>query len=343
MTLTIGIKALNEEAHISRAIKSALVAAEPLSAEVILADSASTDRTVAIASAFPIRILQMINPTDRCCGASAQLAYQHANGDFFYLLDGDMALSPTFLPAAVLFLNENPEVAAVGGRVREVAAQGHEREIRARSFAIGRNWLPGLVERLDGGGLYRCSAIRDVGYFADRNLHAFEEFDLAARLQARGWKLARIDKPAVDHYGHTTQSYALLLRRITSGYFGGAGEVLRAALGHEHLPIVLRQLGHIRNGGIVIVWWFLLLLFPTIPVSTPTKIFVLSILLLGPFLTLSFRRRSFRLGLYSLVAWNVSALGLLTGLFRRRASPLTPVKSVEIERDATQSQGVGVT
>ena len=78
MKLTIGIKALNEEAKIAQAIESALSSLEGIEGEVVLADSGSTDRTIAIAQTYPIRIVQLKNPDERCCGAGAQLAFQAA-------------------------------------------------------------------------------------------------------------------------------------------------------------------------------------------------------------------------------------------------------------------------
>lgn len=316
MKVTIGIKALNEEAHIADALRSALDAVAPFGGEVILADSGSTDRTLEIARTFPVRIVQLENVAERCCGAGAQLAFQHARGEYFYLLDGDMVLVPGFLAAGIGYLEAHPDVAGVGGLVREVNTEGEGFQIRAQTVARDRNWLPGIVDRLDCGGLYRTSAVRQVGWFADRNLHAFEEFELAARLQAHGWKLARIDQPAVDHYGHQMGGYKLLLRRLRSGYSGAPGEVLRGALGRPHQRIVLRRLGHIRAGAIVILWWIVLLgaLLGGLWLAA-------LLLLLAPLAFLSVRRRSLRLGLYSLAAWNVSALGLLAGLFRRRTDP----------------------
>ena len=46
LLVSVIIKALNEEKHIARAIESALRAVSTVGGEVILADSASTDRTV---------------------------------------------------------------------------------------------------------------------------------------------------------------------------------------------------------------------------------------------------------------------------------------------------------
>ena len=69
--VSIVIKALNEERHIAVAIESAMAALESMRGEVmrgeimgeiILADSASTDRTVEIAANYPIKIVTLRNP-----------------------------------------------------------------------------------------------------------------------------------------------------------------------------------------------------------------------------------------------------------------------------------------
>ena len=324
MKVTVGIKALNEEGHIAASLGSAVEAVRPFQGEVILADSGSTDRTIEIARQFPVRIYQLAVPSERSCGTGAQLAFQHADGEFFYLLDGDMILDPAFLPAGIAFLEGNSDFAAVGGRIHEVNTDTEEYRIRADVAKADSNWRPGTVDRLDCGGLYRASSLKEVGYLADRNLHAFEEFELGARLREKGWKLARIDVPAVEHYGHTTGSFRLLWRRLKSGYAAAHGEVLRGAIGRPHLPLVVRNLGHIRNSAAVIVWWAALLvlafLYPLVALA----------LLLLPLLFLVVRRKSFRLGLYSFTMWNVYAWGLLEGLFKPRVPPDQKIASVEL-------------
>lgn len=331
LQVTIGIKALNEERNIARCLESAIKAAESCKANIILADSGSSDQTVDIALHYPqVRIVQLVNTSERSCGTGAQLAYQEAYGDYFYILDGDMVLEANFLPAAIQFLEENPSCAAVGGTVREANLEGHEFEIRAATTKSKRDWLPGIVDRLDCGGLYRMSAIREVAYFADRNLRAFEEFDLAARLHSAGWKLARIDQPAVEHYGHTIGGYSLLLRRALTGYSSASGQVLRAAFRRPHLPIVLRRLSHIRNALLVLVWWLSIIGALFAPIDYQWRIGLIVVLVAAPLLALAFRRGSLRLGTYSFVAWNFSALGFLAGLVRSRRSPLERIESKQL-------------
>jgi glycosyltransferase involved in cell wall biosynthesis len=325
MKVSIGIKALNEAEHIANAIESALAAVAPFGGEVILADSGSTDGTIDIARRYPIRIVQLADLSERCCGAGAQLAFQAARGEYFYNLDGDMIIEPGYIATCLAYLEANPDVAGVAGRVREMNVANAEFQIRAAKLAERDDYQPGLVDRLDGGGLYRSAAIRDVGYFADRNLHAFEEFDLAARLRSRGWKLARIDEPAVQHFGYTMEGYRLLLRRIASGYTSGTGEVLRAAWGKPHFGRIMR-LGHIAKGALVIGWWLVLaalLVFRAPPLITLAYF-------AAPFLWFWWRRRRLELVPYSFAVWNSTALGLITGFFRKRVPPETPLASVDL-------------
>lgn len=324
MRVAVGIKALNEEKNIAKAISSSLHALRNFDGEVILADSGSSDDTIAIARKFPIKIFQLKEPSERCCGAGAQLAFQHARADYFYLLDGDMILDANFLAAGVSYLEANTDVAAVGGRVREINTDAAEFAIRSQKLDQDSNWRPGPVDRLDCGGLYRTAAIRDVGYFADRNLHSFEEFELGARLRQRGWKLVRIDHPAVDHFGHTSQSYRLLWRRLRSGYMGGSGEVLRSALGRAHFSIVISQLTQIVIAAVVVAWWF------SIALSMALFPWAVVGLMLIPLVLLAFRRRSASLGLFSLLSWNAAAVGTIAGFFKQRKRPGDMIASVEV-------------
>ena len=326
MRLAIGIKALNEAAKIEAALRSALAAVAPYGGTVLLADSGSSDATVEIARSLPVEVVQLANRDERSCRAGAQLAFQHIDADYFCLIDGDMTLVPGFIDASLAYLDAHPEVAGVGGQVIERNLEAEEFQIRAAAMAREAHRRAGPVDRLDGGGVYRMRAIREVGYFSDRNLHSFEEFDLAARLTSRGWTLVRIDVPAVEHRGHSGNGYRLLLYRLTSGQMGGAGEVLRASFGKPHFGLVVRRLGHVRKAVVIAAWWLALVLAVwRAPVLAAALVIV-------PVGWLGWRRGSLALGLYSFAMWNALAVGLLGGLFRRRVPPTRPLASVEFTR-----------
>jgi glycosyltransferase involved in cell wall biosynthesis len=327
--VSIVIKALNEERHIAAAIESALAALDGIDGEVILADSASTDRTVEIALNYPIKIVRLSRIEDRSCGAGAQLGYQYSHGDYVCLLDGDMVLHREFLAVALQFLRRHQEFAGVGGIIVERETGNIEYIKRASAHDADRQ--PGEVGRLDCGGVYRREAIAAVGYLSDRNLHGGEELELGVRLRAAGWKLARVDVAGVDHHGHAGSSYALLRRRWLSGFAFSTGEILRATFGRQQFPLALQKLRwELFLFAAVHVWWLALLAAPFLVGGLLTAASAVGFLAVLPFVAMSVRCHSVRIGLYSVTAWNVYAAGLWPGVSRRRADPARWIESTVV-------------
>lgn len=317
MTVTIAIKAYNEERQIASAIESALAALDEVGGgEVVLADSASLDRTREIAVGYPVRVLTLADPDRRSCGAGAQLAYQSVKTPYFYLMDGDMQLCPGFLGKALAWLEANESYAGVGGRVLEQVLDNPEFRIRHAAMENEAHRRSGPVDRLDGGGLYRTEAIRELGYFTNPDLRSYEEFDLAARLASAGWKLARIDEDAVTHRGHAIGGFALMWYRFVSGQMGGAGAVLRSAFGQKHFHFTLAHLSQVRVFAVIVSWWMMLAACAFAGAGR-----VAAVLLLAPIALLVTRRRSLPLGLYSFCYWNLSAVAMLRSLFAARPHP----------------------
>jgi glycosyltransferase involved in cell wall biosynthesis len=351
VSVTIIIKALNEERHIAQAIESAL-AALPTDdqrrkvGEVILADSGSTDRTLAIATCYPIRVAQLSSARDRSCGIGPQLGFQYASGTFVCLIDGDTMLDPGFLDKASAFLAVNPRAAGVGGFVEEKNVLNLEFARRRKHSARDRK--PGDVDRLNGGALYRREAIESVSYLSDRNLHAYEEFDLGVRLRAAGWTLHRLPVPFVDHYGHVIGAYRLLWRRFTTRYLYGVGEVVRGSVGRPHFTKTLTDLPEIRLWCAVYGGWLAAVIALLAAPTTSVMALILAALILCPIAAQSLRHRSLALGFYMFAAWNAHAIGMALGFMRPRVPPDAWIESsilnpaiVETEASADRAARAG--
>jgi glycosyltransferase involved in cell wall biosynthesis len=328
-TVSIIIKALNEEKRIALAIESALAALGEVDGEVIVADGASTDSTVEIARGYPVRIVKLNDIAHRSCGAGAQLGFQYSRGRYVYLLDGDMQLHPEFLPAAVRHLEESPTVAGVGGLIVEISTANME--FKQRANRNERDRQPGQVTRLDCGGLYRRSAIESLGYFTDRNLHAGEEGELGARLRARGWTLERLALRAIDHCGHSCTAYQLLLQRVRSRFAFGAGEVARASFGRPHFRFVFHNNNTLKLSLLMQGWWAGILVCPLLVTGTPLALLTMTALIALPIMILGVRWRSINAGLYSFAAWNTYALFFLPGFLLPRASPTSWIDSTVVQ------------
>ncbi len=325
--LSVIVKALNEAANIEQTLDAALRACEGLDAEVILADSLSSDQTVAIASRLPVTIVQLVNPADRGCGVGAQLGYQVARGCFILAIDGDMCIERDWLLAALRHLEANPRTAGVGGLLDDVNMENIE--YRARQKRSPRDMKPGEVDRLNGGGLFRREALEDVEYFTNRNLHACEELELALRLRARGWRLERLDRVAIHHFGHTAPMWQLIRRRWASRYVCGAGELIRSAVG---TPYFAAAVASFRLSLAVLGWWLVLLVLAAAAVWWPSARLALAVVLLLPPVAMLVRKRDVALASYSILSWCVDAAGLLRGFTSRQIDPRTPIAARFVER-----------
>lgn len=318
----IVIKALNERAYIARAVASAQAATVGMSAVVVLADSGSTDGTVEIARDAGALVVQLADPREKSCGIGAQLGFQHLDCEFVYILDGDMELFPDFLPEAIALLGGDPGLAGVGGLVEE-RGEGNYEFRRRKENQDGV--VVGTVEALDMGGLYRTSAVRMVGYLTNRNLHSYEEKELALRLRAAGFGLRRIGIPAVRHWGKTQSTGALLLARWKSRHLDGPGELLRSAVGSRYLRRVIAMFW--RPLAVATSWlWFVLALallpWSGWPLALP--------LIFNAALFLNFLRRTRTLGSAGVAFVNLQVItaSLLRGMVRPQTSPITPINSV---------------
>jgi hypothetical protein len=262
-----------------------------------------------------------------------------------------MELLDGFLEEALSFIKQHPGIAGVGGRVREMNLSSPEYRARHAQWAELNS---GPSSRLDGGGLYRRSAIEAAGYFSDRNLHSYEEFDLAARLRSLGWSLWRIPVDAVSHYGHETPPYQLLQRRWRSRYLWGLGELLRASTDGNRLQLVLQEVKELRIYAAVLLWWAVLLSIPFWPVSAFFALTTGAIAITAPVGLMTWRKHSFQSGLYAVVSWCFNAAGLVCGVLRQQipaqraidshmlqdADDTTPTRNAESPRKHDESASV---
>lgn len=319
MRVSIIVKALNEERHIEKSLRSALAAVAIVDGEVILADSGSNDRTVEIARRLPVTVLQLSNPEERRCGVGPQLGYQVAHGQFVYVLDGDMELDPAFLPVALETLQRNPRLAGVAGLVEEESEASYQFRGRKRRATEHR---ARACEWLDMGGLYRVTALREVGYLSNRNLHAYEEMDLGLRLTSAGWDLQRLPVRSVLHHGRPEGNWQLLARRWRTGYLDGAGELLRAARGKPFFVRALRSQLHLLVA--VALWLGMLAGVVLWPVAHWPMGLAAAALAALIFLRAS-RTGSLSDAAFGQVVWQVTALAMVRGYFAPQRNPCSGI------------------
>jgi hypothetical protein len=187
--------------------------------------------------------------------------------------------------------------------------------------AVSHDWI--------AAGFIVARPIESIVYLTDRNLHGAEEFDLGARLHSAGWALAKIDRPIVHHEPHRGSAYRLLLRRVFNRNAFAPGELIRAAMGCRHFRFVIRNERQWLISLLVTGWWITALAPLALPGWVP--VFTAGGMLLFPFVGMSLRWRSVRLGVYSVAAWNAVALCFWPGLLRARIPPARWIESTVLQ------------
>jgi len=216
--LSVIIPTKNEQDHIRECIESVFATCRGLvDFEVILVDSNSSDRTVDIASEFPIAVLQIPDDELTTPGAGRYVGTKTARGDLLLFVDGDMVLEAEWLPHALECI-QCEEVAAVDG---QLAARPECERI-------------GSVDAVRGVALYDAIMLESVGGFHPF-LQSLEDIELGYRLKTAGYELKRLPETAAIHPQST--GFREMCRRWRRGYTIGPGQVLRESASEPRLLV----------------------------------------------------------------------------------------------------------
>jgi hypothetical protein len=172
-------------------------------------------------------------------------------------------------------------------------------------------------------------------------LHGGEELDLAARLDAAGWRLVRLPGIAADHYGHSGNAFSLLLRRIVTRNACAPGEIVRAAVGRPHFWYVVRQDRNFLLCCLVAAWWASIAAGALLADGLIGWLAVVGAIAV-PFAGMSLRWRSLHSGLYSVAVWNAFALCFFPGFLGPRTAPARWMASTVIADSLTTTDAAPV-
>ena len=191
--VSVIIPARNEAANLPRVLE--MIAAQTrLPDEVVIADGMSTDGSREIlAQADPAACpLVVVDNPDRIVSAALNRALEAASGDIVARMDTHAHYPADYLEKVVSFLEEHPEVDAVGGAM---ATEGRGPWGRAIAATLRRPWgLGGARHRVGGAGgpiqhvfsgCYRAAALHRAGAWDERFL-ANEDFEADLRVAASG-------------------------------------------------------------------------------------------------------------------------------------------------------------
>jgi glycosyltransferase involved in cell wall biosynthesis len=228
VTVSIVIVSRNEEETIDSSIRSVINAARYASNfvksyEIILVDSKSTDRTVEIASRFPVTILQLKERYDKGPSTGRYVGDRYASGKYVLFLDGDIVLPESWLFDTVLYMNQNPNVAGVSGPFTIVYIEDEAKPTIKRMKPDTNPHIYGSPEKhLCNAVLYRKNVLERVGSF-DPWIRGEEERELGSRIRAANFELHELNiTPAI----HFIKKYKTQLLHGVR-YSQGIGQLIR--------------------------------------------------------------------------------------------------------------------
>ncbi|UCD19358.1 MAG: glycosyltransferase [candidate division WOR-3 bacterium] len=231
--LSVVIVNYNVKAFLEQCLMAIDRARGDIDIEVFVVDNASVDGSQALVKKkFPhVRLIE--NTTNIGFSAANNQALRHANGDYVLLLNPDTLIQEDTLKVLITYLNERPDVGAVGCKL--LNPDGSFQISSRRSFPtpwvafcriVGlsrifpRSRLFGKynvgyvdadteteVDVLSGSlMMLRKSVLDHVGYFDEDYFMYGEDIDLSYRIKAAGWKIMYTPFTKAIHYkGESTK------------------------------------------------------------------------------------------------------------------------------------------
>ena len=149
---------------------------------------------------------------------------------YVQFVDADCEVVAGWLDAAVRFLDDRPDVAAVCGRRRE---RFPERSVYNRLCDIEWDTPIGEARACGGDVMLRADVLEAVGGYRD-DLIAGEDSELSVRLRGQHWKIWRLDLDMTLHDAAMTRLGQWWRRSYRAGYAFAAGVALHGAPPERH-------------------------------------------------------------------------------------------------------------
>jgi glycosyltransferase involved in cell wall biosynthesis len=232
----------NQEWNIGRLVESVLTETSAvLRTEIVLVDSASTDRTADIACSYPVGVLCLWPDQHLTPAAGRYIGYKNTTADLILFLDGDMALYPGWVEKAFRVFRTHPRVAVVTGELIDLPKMASS----APPPPLTDSGMDLLTEIPYGGGaaMYRRSVLERVGSF-NPYLYSDEEPELCIRIRQAQYRIMKLSHPIAYHYSDPAGKLSTLVGRWRRKLYLGAGQNLRYHLGSHMFWPYLRERGY---------------------------------------------------------------------------------------------------
>lgn len=320
MSISVVIISKNQDWNIERVINSVKreMDRSPIT-EIILVDSASTDRTVHIALQMNIKVIEIKSALRYTAAAGRYIGAWAAKNDLILFLDGDMELREGWIDLGYKKIIEDIHVGVVSAPWINVYKNHNGRNRNNIQDQQYRIINPKSQRHIGGAGLYRKKSLLEVGSF-NPCLYSDEEPALLLLLEKAGYVYLKLSDPIVYHYEDVSKGFRWLLRRRSKKLWIGIGQNVRHLLNSPLLFPYLKERGF---GCIIGLWLFIALLavFMTLflgNVYILVVIILMSVFYIGKELL---RQKSMKRMIFSLVQRILIFEAMIRGFFDTPTSP----------------------
>ena len=302
--VSIIIPVMNRADELRRCLTSLAQLAYPQEKlQIIVVDDGSSDGSPLVARQCGA-LLVPSGGTGRGPAAARNVGSSMASGEILAFIDSDCTASEEWLGELIPVFN-NPAIAAVGGQVDGMCSESavDRYESVMSSLSIGSR------ERTGSSGndtfylpscnlLVRSRAFRQANGFDD-NMHVGEDVDLTWRLRDKGWTICYLPAGNVLHE-HRSSIRSFMSRRFDYGTSEGMLQLLHPLRRKQMvIPPLLAMVLMLCLAAPFAGWWPLLLAGGLLVAD-------------AAIVRVRFIRRRLPIGLLSLLAGRLRALGSLT-------------------------------
>ena len=266
----------NTKGYLQEFLPELIASTEGLDAEVIVADSASTDGSLEmLAEEFPL--IRTI-PLDRNYGFTGgyNRALARVEADYFVLINSDIEVPENWLKPLVDWMDTHPDCGACGPKLLSLHDRNSFEYAGAAGGLIDRYGYPfcrgrvmSMVEKDEGqydtpadvfwvsGAclMVRSRLWKELGGLDDRFFAHMEEIDLCWRIQLAGYRVTVVPDSFVYHIGGGTlpndspvklqfnyRNNLLMLENNLARSFRALGSSVDGALGKARRRILVRMI-----------------------------------------------------------------------------------------------------
>ena len=233
----------NTEGYIERCIESVIEACRGIENEIILVDSASTDRTLEIAEKYPIKILKIKDRRFLSAAAGRYIGFRHSRGKYIFFFDGDSVLDADWFKNALPELEQDP---ALGGVTGFISQEAYDNYAVKGWIEVSKEEKPGGIRWFYADSLLKRETLEKAGNF-NPWLKSMEEGELSYRILKAGFKLRRLPCSMAHHLGGVDETIVSFIRRKIISTLS-LGQILKYSLGEKN---VLNW--HIRDSKFIIL------------------------------------------------------------------------------------------